>query len=332
MIAFVLSVATLPFVRKLCLKKGVVDQPGYRKVHNKPIPRLGGLALFLSVIIPVLMLDFAGFYPVIVCGSLMFLLGLLDDLFNISPKNKLIAQLLIAISVFVLGVRIEILSNPFGAPFILGALSLPVSVLWIVGISNAVNFIDGLDGLAGGVITIIAITLGVVAFMTDQHQSALMALILAGAFLGFLLFNFHPARIFMGDSGALFAGFVLACLSITGVIKTVAISLVLPILIFSVPILDICFSVLRRLCKKRNPMRADMEHIHHKLIKIGFSQNRVVGFLYFISLLSGVIATLLIGGHALYIYLMAFITLFMAIFYFIAKLRIFKELKQAQQK
>lgn len=259
----------------------------------------------------------------------MFLLGLIDDLYDLPPGLKLFVQIGAALIAFLLGVRIEILSNPFGAPILLGILSFPLTLIWLVGITNAINFIDGLDGLAGGIITIISVTLGVVAFFTHQPAAALIAALLAGSFMGFLLFNFYPARIFMGDSGALFAGFVLAGLSVNGVVKSVAVSVLLPIFIFSVPIMDMSFSVFRRLLKRAHIMRADKEHIHHKLIGTGLSQNKTVGILYAVSLLGGVIATLLVGGHVLYLYLMAFIFLFMAIFFFVAKIRNLKDQREA---
>lgn len=262
----------------------------------------------------------------------MFLLGLVDDLYDLSPGLKLFIQSGAALIAFLLGVQIQVLSNPFGEPVVLGALSLPVTLLWLVGITNAINFIDGIDGLAGGVITIIAVTMGVVAIFTGQPASALIAALLAGAVMGFLLFNFYPARIFMGDSGALFSGFVLAGLSVTGVVKTIAVSVLLPLLIFSVPIMDMSFSVSRRLLKGANPMVADGEHIHHKLVNSGLSQNRTVAFLYFICVASGVIATFLLGAQDLYLFLIMFIFLLMAIFYLVARIRNIKDLREAGQK
>ena len=258
----------------------------------------------------------------------MFLLGLVDDVYDLPPRIKLFVQIGAALIAFMLGVKVEILSNPFGGTIHLGLLALPITLLWLVGITNAVNFIDGLDGLAGGIITIIAVTLGVVAMFTNQPASALIAALLAGSVMGFLVFNLYPARIFMGDSGALFSGFVLAGLSVTGVIKSVAVSILLPILIFSVPILDMFFSVFRRIIKGSNPMYADKEHIHHKLIKYGLSQNRTVAILYLICVAGGILATFLIGKLMVYLTLMGFVFLFLAIFYVVAKFRSIKDLKE----
>lgn len=336
LIAFLLAIVIVPVVRKFCIKKGYVDQPNARKMHKKPTPRLGGIAIWLCTVLAfgtVVLINYD--YPngnclsgIIIGGSLMFLLGLVDDLYDLPPGLKLFIQIGAALIAFLLGVKIDIISNPLGDPISLGLLSLPITILWLVGITNAVNFIDGLDGLAGGVVTIMAVTLGVVAVVTEQPASAIIAALLAGAVMGFLLFNFYPARIFMGDSGALFSGFVLAGLSVTGVIKTVTASVLLPVLIFSVPIMDMSFSVSRRLIKGSNPLKADKEHIHHKLISSGLSQNRTVAILYLVCISCGTIATFLVGAQNLYLFLIAFILLFMAIFYFVAKLRHTKELKE----
>lgn len=262
----------------------------------------------------------------------MFLLGLIDDIFDLSPHIKLFAQLGIATITFLLGVRIEILSNPLGDPINLGLFSFPLTILWLVGIANAVNFIDGIDGLAGGVIMITAITLGLVAVYSNQPSSALIAFLLAGSVMGFLVFNFYPAKIFMGDSGSLFSGFILAGLSVTGVVKSVAVSILLPILIFTVPIIDMSFSVFRRISSGNNPMTADNEHIHHKLLKSGLSKNRTVGVLYILCIAGGSIATFLVNAHRIYLVLIVFILIFMASFSWLAKFRRYRELRGARQK
>lgn len=308
-------------------------------MHSRPTPRLGGIAIWLCTVLAFIILVLVNsYYPegnllsgILLGGSLMFILGLVDDIYDLPPKIKLFVQIGAALIAFMLGVKIEILSNPFGGTIHLGLLALPITLLWLVGITNAVNFIDGLDGLAGGIITIIAVTLGVVAMFINQPASALIAALLAGSVMGFLVFNLYPARIFMGDSGALFSGFVLAGLSVTGVTKSVAVSILLPILIFSVPILDMAFSVLRRILRGANPMCADKDHIHHRLIKSGLSQNRTVAVLYLICVAGGVIATFLIGKIIIYLTLMGFVFMFLAIFYVVAKLRSIKDLKEAGQ-
>lgn len=325
----------MPLVRHYCLKKGFVDIPNDRKIHSSPIPRLGGVAIWLCTILTFAFLVLLSWqYPhgnglsgILIGGSCMFLLGVVDDVYNLTPKFKLFVQIGAALIAFLLGVKIEILFNPFGDPISLGILSLPITVIWLVGISNAMNFIDGVDGLAGGVSAISAVTLGVVAIYTHQPISALVAAILAGAMMGFLLFNFHPARIFMGDSGALFAGFTLAALSVTGVLKTVAVTILLPIMILAVPIMDISYSVIRRLFKKANPFIADAEHIHHKLLKAGLSHNRTVIIFYLLCIAAGSIATIFIGAYRLYLILVILILSIMLILARISKLRHLNEIQ-----
>lgn len=313
--------------------------PNARKIHKQPIPRLGGVAIWLSVTLAfILYVIISAHYPygnglsgILLGGSILFLLGFVDDLYDLKPQFKLIIQIGAAVLAFLLGVRIEILSNPMGEIVSLGILSLPITVVWLVGTTNAVNFIDGVDGLAGGVTTIMAVTLGVVALYSDQPASALIAVMLAGAMMGFLVFNFNPARIFMGDSGALFAGFVLAGLSVSGFVKSIALSILLPMLIFTVPIMDMSFSVIRRLLKGHNPMIADDEHIHHKLIKAGLSANRTSGVLYILCFAGGAIATFMVGAHGLYLVLVVLLALFMFVFSRLAKLREYKEMKSAER-
>lgn len=340
LISFLLAILIVPLISRFCLRKGFVDQPNRRKIHKKPTPRLGGVAIWLCaliafVIITLLNSDFpyvSGLSGIFIGGSLMFLLGLIDDLYDLNPGFKLFIQIGAATVAFLLGVRIEVISNPFGEAITLGMLSFPITILWLTGISNAVNFIDGVDGLAGGVATIMAITLGVVAIASNQPASALVAMLLAGALMGFLAFNFYPAKIFMGDSGSLFSGFALAGLSVTGVVKSVAMSVLLPVLIFAVPIADLSFSVFRRLLKGNNPMHADDNHIHHKLLKSGFSQNKTAATLYILCVAGGAIASFMVGAHWIYLSLIFVALLVMIILSHLAKVRRYKELKEARQK
>ena len=333
LIAFVLALVIVPVVRSFCLKKGLVDIPNDRKVHKKPIPRLGGVAIWLCTILTFIILVFVNWdYPygnglsgILVGGSIMFLLGLVDDLYDLSPKFKLVVQIGAALIAFLLGVRIEILFNPFGGALHLGIFSLPITLIWLVGISNAMNFIDGVDGLAGGVSAICAVTVAVVAIYTNQPISALLASILAGSMMGFLVFNFHPARIFMGDSGALFSGFALAGLSVAGVLKSLTATMVLPILILVVPILDISFSVFRRLLKGSNPMKADAEHIHHKLLQAGFSHNRTAAILYLVCAGAGSVAAILVGAQRVYLTILLIVLSLMLLLSRLANSRKVKE-------
>jgi len=324
-ISYLIGVFIVPMVIEFSQKEGLVDLPNERKIHKFPISRLGGVAIWASAMLTFLVLVLLSYYPygsllsgILLGGSLMFLLGLVDDIYNLNAKFKLFIQLSIATIVFLLGVQIDTIFNPFGDGVIdLGLLSYPITILWIVGISNAVNFIDGVDGLAGSVITVSSITLALisVAMTPAQPIPALIAFILAGSMLAFLTFNFNPAKIFMGDSGALFSGFLLATLSIAGVMKGAAIAVLLPFLVLAVPIIDITFSSIRRILKGKSPFVADAEHIHHKLLKAGLSQKKTVVVLTLLAICGGALATYFTGtlkDYFLYIIILIVIMLFLS--------------------
>ena len=246
----------------------------------------------------------------------MFLLGLIDDLYTLNAKFKLFIQIAIVTLVYLLGVKITTIINPFGGTIQLGHFSYIITLLWIVGISNAVNFIDGVDGLAGSVITVNSITLAIiaVAMVPPNPISALIGFILAGSTLAFLTYNFNPAKIFMGDSGALFAGFLLATLSITGVMKGAALAIILPFVVLAVPIIDITYASLRRISKGKSPFVADAEHIHHKLLNAGFSQKKTVAILTSFAIVAGAIASYFAGSIKHYIaYILVLVIIMIAL-------------------
>jgi len=323
-IAYLIGVCLVPLVISFSKKEGLVDVPNERKIHTKPISRIGGVAIWASTMLTFLCLVFMSYYPsgnllsgILLGGSLMFLLGLVDDIYNLDAKFKLFIQLSIATLVYLLGVQIDTV------PFIgnLGIFSYPITLLWIVGISNALNFIDGVDGLAGSVITVNAITLAIiaVAMTPPNHISALIGFILAGSMLAFLTYNFNPAKIFMGDSGALFSGFLLATISITGVImKAATLAILLPFLVLAVPIMDITFSSLRRICKGKSPFVADSEHIHHKLLHAGFSQKKTVMILTSVAIIAGALASLIMGSATIkhyFVYIVAVVIIMILLNY-----------------
>ena len=298
-----------------------MDLRGERKIHTKPVSRIGGVAIWLSTMLTFLCLVFLSYYPygsllsgILLGSSLMFLLGLVDDIYNLNAKFKLFIQIAIATLVYLLGVKIN--SIPFFGGIDLGFWSYPITLLWIVGISNAVNFIDGVDGLAGSVVTVNAITLAIIAVTMSPSSpiSALIGFILAGAMLAFLTYNFNPAKIFMGDSGALFSGFLLAAISITGVMKTATIAILLPFVVLAVPIMDITFSSLRRISKGKSPFVADAEHIHHKLLHAGFSQKKTVFILTSVAIIAGGLAALLSGHGTIKIYIVAICIIVLVMF------------------
>ena len=237
-IAYLIGVCLVPLVISFSKKEGLVDVPNERKIHTKPISRIGGVAIWASTMLTFLCLVFMSYYPygsllsgILLGGSLMFLLGLVDDIYNLNAKFKLFLQIAIATLVYLLGVQINHI------PFIgdIGIFSYPITLLWIVGISNALNFIDGVDGLAGSVVTVNAVTLAIIAVAMNPPSpiSALIGFILAGSMMAFLTYNFNPAKIFMGDSGALFSGFLLAAISVVGVMKAATLAILLPFLVLA---------------------------------------------------------------------------------------------------
>lgn len=309
-ISYLLGVFIVPLVIAYSKKQGLIDEPNERKIHTAPISRLGGVAIWSSTMLTFLFLVFLSYYPygsllsgILLGSTLMFFLGLIDDVYTLDAKFKLFIQITIASLVYLLGVKIDSIINPFGGEILLGHFSYIITVMWIVGISNAVNFIDGIDGLAGSVITINSITLGIIAIQMGPATaiSALIAFILAGSMLAFLTYNFNPAKIFMGDSGALFSGFLLATLSITGVMKAAALAIILPFVVLAVPIIDITYASFRRISKGKSPFVADAEHIHHKLLKAGFTQNWIVAILTSVAIVSGAIASYFVGSIKHYV-------------------------------
>ncbi|NLJ97703.1 MAG: undecaprenyl/decaprenyl-phosphate alpha-N-acetylglucosaminyl 1-phosphate transferase [Tissierellia bacterium] len=300
-----MSLFMTPIVKKIAIKYGAVDIPkDDRRIHKKPMPLMGGLAIYISVVVASLI-----FTPIdesllatIIGGTIILISGIIDDIKGLSPKEKLLFQVGAAIVLILGDVRITGITNPFsktGQIIPLNSFSIPITIFWIVGITNTLNLIDGLDGLAAGVTMIASLSFLVVANRFSHISIMIMSAIVAGACLGFLPYNFNPARIFMGDTGALFLGFVLSSLSIEGVMKSVAtIAVVVPILILGVPIFDTTFAIFRRLLSGRSIAEADNGHLHHKLLKKGFSQKKTVIILYLISSIFGLFAILIAKANS----------------------------------
>ena len=275
-------------------------------MHKTPIPRLGGLAIFIAFLFSVLL--FAKIdrqMQGILLGAIMIvILGVLDDIMTLKALPKFLVQIAAAGVAIYHGCVIQFLSNPnvFSTETYLnlGWLSVPVTIIWIVAITNAVNFIDGLDGLAVGVSAISTASLLVIALMVQETEICIVLAALLGACLGFIPYNKNPAKIFMGDTGSTSLGFILACLSVQGLFKFYAIiSFAVPFLVLGVPIFDICFAFLRRIAKGQNPMKADRGHVHHRLIDMGFSQKQAVAISYMITAILGLAAVLLTSSGEL---------------------------------
>ena len=272
--AAIVAFITTPVVRTLAFRVGAVDVPrDNRRMHNHPIPRMGGLAIFFGFILSALI-----FVPLergmLLGAVIIVILGIFDDIYALPALPKLLVQIAAASVAVLMGNQIEVLSNPniFSSnPYWdLGFLSIPISVFWIVGITNAVNLIDGLDGLACGVSTISSMTMLVIALTVAEPDVALLMAALAGGCIGFLPYNLNPAKIFMGDTGSTFLGFILATVSIEGLFKSYAIiSFAVPFLMLGLPIFDTCFAILRRVSHGQSPMSPDRGHIHHRLNRHG---------------------------------------------------------------
>ena len=290
--AALLAYTMTPSVRVLAYKMGAVDVPlDGRRVHKKPIPRIGGLAIYLSFIITTaLFCDISrDLVTIWVGGGLLVITGVFDDIFRLNAWVKLAVQFLVAGFAVWNGCVIDFVN--IGGYVPLGAFSIPLTILWLVGLTNAINFIDGLDGLACGVSAISAMSLLCVVLLQGDYVSTLICAVLLGSCLGFLPFNSNPARIFMGDTGALFLGFTLAVLSVQGVYKMHAVlSFIVPIAIFALPIFDTISAVVRRLIKGKSPFSPDRGHIHHKLMDMGFTQKESVRILYAICGILGLVA------------------------------------------
>ncbi|MDP9386196.1 MAG: undecaprenyl/decaprenyl-phosphate alpha-N-acetylglucosaminyl 1-phosphate transferase [Actinomycetota bacterium] len=283
--AALLVLVLTPLVARLAPRIGGIDDAKDRpRVHARPVPRIGGVAIVAGILVPAaLLVDVEGPYLGILIGTLaVAMLGLADDLRGLKPSVKLAGVALIAlIPVLGYGVTIDRVTLPFIGDHDLGWLAVPLAVLWIAGVANLVNLIDGMDALAAGIVAIAAASFAILAASFARMEAAALAAIVCGATLGFLRHNYHPAKIFMGDTGALALGFLIATLALDGLFKTAAaITLVAPMLVLAVPILDTSFVVLKRLKYRRPPFGADHNHFYHRFMRIGFSQRRTAAYLH----------------------------------------------------
>ncbi len=309
-VAFIIAFAATPFVKKFAFKIGAVDVPkDNRRMHRKPMALLGGLAIFLGFLISVLCFaDFflpsgainKGLIGILLSSIIIVILGIFDDIKPLSAKFKFVIQILAAAIPVLLDVRVFAISNPFSPDELIRLpewISITFSIFWIVGVTNAVNLIDGLDGLAAGVSSIASVALLSILLLQHNVTGSLVVLAaaLAGACFGFLPYNFNPAKIFMGDTGATFLGFILACISIQGPFKTY-VAFAVPMLVLGLPIFDTLFAIIRRLLKGQSPMSPDRGHLHHKLIDKGFSQRTSVIILYGLSIMLAISAILMLFG------------------------------------
>lgn len=319
--AFIFTFVATPNVRKLAFKigEGAVDKPkDARRMHKKPTPRIGGLAMIFGFIVPLVTIlvfskisgdsQFWSQYTfasrqttgMFMALAIIVVMGFIDDCKDLPAKLKFVVQIAAALIVIFVGdIKIDVFTNPnflSDNPYwvLPEWLSVILTVIWIVFITNAVNFIDGLDGLAAGVSAIMSVSLVFISIRVGEYPIAILGIALMGSCFGFLPFNFNPAKIFMGDTGSTFLGFMLATLSIQGVFKSYAvISFAVPLLILGLPLFDASFAMIRRILRGESPMKADRGHLHHRLVDMGFSQKQTVFILYAISGVLGITAVLL---------------------------------------
>mgnify|MGYP004469072989 FL=1 len=302
LVAFVVAAAVTPAAIKIAPKIGAMDIPkDERRMHKKPMPRFGGIAIYLGIMaaLAAFALKDKGITSVMTGCTLIYMLGLIDDLKDLKPLVKLCGQIVCATVVYIMGVRIEFITNYFGpGNMAFGDVAcFIITVLWLIAITNAVNLIDGLDGLAAGIAAISALCIGYVAYIHGQYVPTLAMMAIAGAALGFLPYNFNPAKIFMGDSGSELLGFSIAAVSILGTVKSATIVVVIiPALVLGLPIFDTVMAIFRRLAKHQSIGTADKDHLHHRIMKAGFGQKRAVMILYCISGIMGIVAVLYSRG------------------------------------
>lgn len=325
LVAFTIAVILTPLIRKFALKYGINAKTNHRTVHHGDIPKLGGLAIYAAYLAGfgmIMLFSHGSLEPLIresivflIGGTLIVLLGIFDDIKGANCYHKFSIQLLAASIVVFSGYKMAAIVNPFGGVISLGYFSIPFTLLWIVGITNAINLIDGLDGLAAGISLGASIIMIVVSLWFGNIASAFPAAILAGSLTAFLFFNFNPAKIFLGDTGSLFIGFMLACFSINGTFREAsAISILIPVIVLGIPIADTTLAILRRMRNGVHPFQADREHIHHRLLNLGLSHRQVVLLMNGVSYFWGAIACVIIISRYQYSLLLLIIILGMIIF------------------
>jgi UDP-GlcNAc:undecaprenyl-phosphate/decaprenyl-phosphate GlcNAc-1-phosphate transferase len=293
-ISLIVALVITPAVIKFAKRYGFVDKPDYRKVHKNLMPRIGGLSIVIGATAGLLYLNklIPEIWPVVVGGGIILITGIFDDKYTLSAKTKLIGQIAAALVVVLADFKIDFITLPFFSERIyLGGFSYIFAIFWIVAITNAINLIDGLDGLAGGVSVIAMTSIMTLAIFNGHYMVIALTVILIGSTIGFLFFNFHPAKIFMGDTGALFLGYCISIISLLGLYKSVTIfSLIIPIIILAIPIFDTFFAIIRRILNKQKISAPDKSHLHHRLLSLGFSHKETVLIIYAIGVLFGICA------------------------------------------
>lgn len=291
-IALIVTYICTPLVRTLAVKIGAIDAPDARKVHQVSIPRLGGLAIYIGYMVSLLysVKDISSVKGLIIGSVILVAVGIWDDVKQIGPKTKLLGQIVAALMLPIFDNAIHFISIGDHMLY-LEYLSIPLTVFWIVGFTNIVNLIDGLDGLAAGISLIACIAICIVTLQMGQIDLACITLALAGAACGFLRYNFNPAKIFMGDTGSMLLGYTMAAISVMGSVKTAAtVGLVVPVIVLGLPILDTLFAIVRRRINGRPVFQPDKGHLHHRLLAMGLTQKQAVLLMYAITAVLGCVS------------------------------------------
>ncbi|MCS4486401.1 glycosyltransferase family 4 protein [Staphylococcus americanisciuri] len=294
-VSMIVSLIATPIVIAVSKKLDIVDKPNFRKVHTQPISMMGGAVILIAF--------FIGIWlghpieretkPLLLGAIVIYIVGLIDDLYDIKPVLKLLGQVVASSIVVMYGVTIDFISLPMGPIIHFGWLSIPITIIWFVAIINAINLIDGLDGLAAGVSTIAYVTIAFIAILQGNIFIIMICSVQIGALLGFLVFNFHPAKIFLGDNGALLLGFIIGFVSLLGFKNITLISLFFPVVILAVPFIDTLFAMVRRVKKGQHIMQADKSHLHHRLLDLGYTHRQTVILIYSIAIMFSVVSVIL---------------------------------------
>ncbi|MGX7244036.1 glycosyltransferase family 4 protein [Enterococcus quebecensis] len=300
-LTFILSLIVTPIIKLLAFRIGAYDAPGERRINTKVMPTAGGLSIYfvfafscLVLFQSIIPIDYI--WPIILGSGIVVLTGLIDDIYELSPKKKTIGILLGALVIyFVADIRIDMVTLPFFGHIDLRWFSLPLTLFWILAITNAVNLIDGLDGLASGVSIISLTTIGVIGYFFLHAKTVFIPIVifvLVASIAGFFPYNFYPAKVFLGDTGALFLGFMIAVMSLQGLKNATFITVITPMIILGVPITDTVYAIIRRLMNKRPISSADKMHLHHRLLSLGFTHKGAVMTIYGLALVFSFVALL----------------------------------------
>ncbi len=333
-IPFIFVVFLMHFIKKIAYHIGAIDIPNKRKVHNKPIPRLGGLGIFLGVILGYMLFGEPSsiMNSILIGGFVIMITGIIDDIKPISAKYKFLGQFIAAIIIVFYGGLVLSKIDAFNIRINFGIFSKFLTIFFILGCINAMNFIDGLDGLAGGISSIYFLTIAIIAYLQQKFElDFILTLTMLGSTLGFLVHNFHPASIFMGDSGSMFLGYIIAIIALLGFKNVTMTSLIIPMLILAIPILDVIFAILRRGLKGQKFSTPDKYHIHHQLLRRNLSQGTVVLIIYIINMLFA-FASIVYVIKSRYLGYLVYFVLMVIIITFVLKTNVVVESKTIKKK